>query len=434
MGSGLMPQFETITFAIDRASARRVDQDGRLHVELTNISKATVNPYYGREIPLAGLEPDKVYQVFRDPAALAEGAPTFNNIPLMDDHIIVSADDPKKDAIVGSTGTDAEFNGEFLRNSLVVWDADAIRRIESGEQKEISCAYRYIATRKAGTYRGLPYDLVMGNIVGNHVALVKEGRAGPDVVVADSKLRGVEMKFLSIKAKLAAKFATDSAIPKADRPYLFLALDEMEEEVEAEDEEMTEAEAEEKAKDKAKDKKAKDEAEVEAEKKAEDEEAEAEEKKATDKRARDKKARDKKARDAKRAKDEGEEDKPDTAEDEGEEDDDKDKAMDAAIRRRVRIATDNAISAYAASRDELDEAKATVKPICGEVHGMDSAEQVYRFALDGANIAHKGIKELAALRAMTAMILKAPSHNPIAMDSKARDGVVEMFPGLSRYA
>ena len=39
--------------AFDRASVRTIDVDGRLHVAMSNISKATVNPYYGREIPNA---------------------------------------------------------------------------------------------------------------------------------------------------------------------------------------------------------------------------------------------------------------------------------------------------------------------------------------------------------------------------------------------
>jgi hypothetical protein len=37
--------------------------------------------------------------------------------------------------------------------------------------------------------QGEKYDGVMRDIVGNHVALVKEGRAGADVVVGDSKLQ-----------------------------------------------------------------------------------------------------------------------------------------------------------------------------------------------------------------------------------------------------
>jgi Uncharacterized protein conserved in bacteria (DUF2213) len=51
--------------AFDRASVRTYDRDGRLHVEISNISKAAVNPYIGREIPdwkALGLDPDKGLQ------------------------------------------------------------------------------------------------------------------------------------------------------------------------------------------------------------------------------------------------------------------------------------------------------------------------------------------------------------------------------------
>ena len=54
---------------------RRYDADGRLHILRTPISKATVNPYYGREIPDAdklGLEPERVYYLLRDPGELAK--------------------------------------------------------------------------------------------------------------------------------------------------------------------------------------------------------------------------------------------------------------------------------------------------------------------------------------------------------------------------
>src|SRR5260221_11757019 len=82
--------------AFDRACVRTVDRDGRLHVEVTNISKAAINPYLGREIPGAdelGLNPDQVYQLFRDSAELKKGAATFNNIPLLSEHVPVPAAD-----------------------------------------------------------------------------------------------------------------------------------------------------------------------------------------------------------------------------------------------------------------------------------------------------------------------------------------------------
>lgn len=176
--------------ALDRASVRSYDKDGRLHVALTPISKANVCPYFGREIPDAealGLNPDKQYLLLRDPEELRRAAKTFNNLPLLSEHVPVSADDHQPDLVVGSIGTDAVFDGVYLRNSLVVWAKEAISAIEEGEQKELSSAYRYRADMTPGTYNGEHYDGVMRDIEGNHVALVREGRAGPDVVVGDSK-------------------------------------------------------------------------------------------------------------------------------------------------------------------------------------------------------------------------------------------------------
>jgi len=37
--------------ALDRATVRTKDEDGRLKVAVTNISKANICPYMGKEIP-----------------------------------------------------------------------------------------------------------------------------------------------------------------------------------------------------------------------------------------------------------------------------------------------------------------------------------------------------------------------------------------------
>lgn len=175
--------------AFDRATVRRIDVDGRMHVEISNISKATVNPYRGNEIPdweALGLDPNRIYFLLRDPEELARAAPTFNNIPLLSKHIPVSAAEPQKEFVVGATGSNASYQAPYLKNSLVVWDAVAIALIESDEQKEISCAYRYRADMTPGVYEGVAHDGVMRDLYGNHVAVVEAGRVGPDVVVGDS--------------------------------------------------------------------------------------------------------------------------------------------------------------------------------------------------------------------------------------------------------
>lgn len=173
-------------------SVRTTDPDGRLRVSQTNISKANVCPYVGSEIPdyqMLGLDPGRTYMLLRDPDELRKAAATFNNLPLLKEHVAVSAEDHRPSLVVGSTGTDAKFAAPYLTNSLCVWAQPAIDRINADDARELSCGYRYRADMTPGTYQGQHYDGVMRDIVGNHVALVKEGRAGSDVIVGDSTPR-----------------------------------------------------------------------------------------------------------------------------------------------------------------------------------------------------------------------------------------------------
>jgi len=232
-----------VLLAFDKSSVRRTDTDGRLFLETSRISKAGVNPYWGREIPKydeLGLDPDKVYQVFRPPEELEKAAHTFNNIPILAIHTHVTAENPKKEVIIGGTGSTATFDGEYLNNGLGFWDAEYIEKIDSKEQRELSSSYRYIPIIENGSYNGSPYDIKMTQIEGNHVALVVEGRAGPDVLVADSKLhhpvKGKSVKLnpkqkTALKAHVAKLVAMDEA--SLDTEAVENALEEALEEVQA---------------------------------------------------------------------------------------------------------------------------------------------------------------------------------------------------------
>lgn len=219
--------------AFDRASVRSFDADGRLHVELAHISKATVNPYLGREINAAQaeddnwsqLEDDKIYYLLRDPKELEKAAPTFNNLPVLNRHIPQSAIAPQKDAIIGATGSSAKFDSPYLNDELVIWSQPDIDGIVSDEKKQISCAYRYRADMTPGTFEGEHYDGVMRDIVGNHVAVVIEGRAGPDVVIGDSK-ESVSMAVKKDKSRRAeAVSAFTSYAQDADLEDLSRVID-----------------------------------------------------------------------------------------------------------------------------------------------------------------------------------------------------------------
>ncbi|HHK9580546.1 TPA: DUF2213 domain-containing protein [Citrobacter braakii] len=392
--------------AFDRATVRSFDKDGRLHIEVTPISKANVCPYYGREIPNSrslGLQPDKVYYLLRDPKELAKAASTFNNIPLLNEHIPVTAADPQKMAVVGSTGTDAEFDGTYLKNSLVVWDADSIAGIETDEKKELSSAYRYVADMTPGVHEGQQYDGVMRDIVGNHVALVIEGRAGSDVVVGDSI--SLELKEMAKAKQLAA----------ALKP--FLAQDADLEEVEKAVKKNLELEEEEKDERERKDIKAKEKRDEYEEKKLDREDEILGEK------AKDKKAKDKKAMD------EESEEKDKKAEDE---DDEEDKAaMDAAL---IRKAEENVMGRIR----QANEARECVRSLVGDVSlvAMDSAESIYRFALDSIGADHKGVHP-SALKSMVEFAIsqksdaRKPNHG-LGMDSAATTSFAKAFPGATK--
>ena len=175
-------------------SVRSKDENGFLHVALTPISKATVNPYLGREIEGSaahGFKPDAIYYGLRDPKELEKAADTFNGLPLLLEHHPTDAENLPKEWVVGSMGTDAVYEKPYLKNSMTVTDAQAIGYIEDGSAKEISCSYRFTPDFTAGEFTEVDgskvhYDFIMRDIRGNHVALVPEGRAGHDVHVADS--------------------------------------------------------------------------------------------------------------------------------------------------------------------------------------------------------------------------------------------------------
>lgn len=399
--------------AFDRATVRRIDADGRMHVSVSPISKANVCPYFGREIPggeAMGLEPDRIYQLYRDPGELAKGVATFNNIPLLSRHIAVSAADPQKEFVVGATGSNAEFVDPFLRNSLVIWDASAIAGVQTNEQRELSSAYRYVADMTPGVSpEGVPYDGRITEIVGNHVALVPVGRAGADVLVSDSlpeeltpmKLSKAAAARAALHAVLLPQLAQDSA--PADIRKLTAKVITAEKLAEDAAKAFPDAKIDVKALTKsiqfALD-------EAEEDKPAEDEDDEEKDKKAADEDDEDKKAED--------------------------EDDEKDepKAMDAATVALIRAdAKKDALQAVKALR----EAEADVRPLVGEIAAMDSAEDVYRFAMDQLGIEHKGVHP-SAYKALIAMAKAKGDKKPdsFAMDAAHSKDFAARFPTAGR--
>lgn len=180
----------TANYAFDKQSARSFDADGRMRVRDCIISVAEINPYFGQEIPRSkdlGLAPGTVYDLYRDPAELERAVDSFNG-PLMIRHIAQTADEPRKEYI-GGTVYNARWNAAdgTVRADLLFIDKQAIEYVQSGVLRDLSSSYRYRADMTAGEANGRPYHGVMRDLVGNHVAIVEDGRA-TGAHVADSAL------------------------------------------------------------------------------------------------------------------------------------------------------------------------------------------------------------------------------------------------------
>lgn len=449
---------------------RRYDADGRLHILRTPISKATVNPYYGREIPGAeqlGLEPERVYYLLRDPGELAKAAPSFARNQLMFKHTPVNAVDPKQDSIAGTIGSDVEFQAPYLIADLCIWDAEAIAGVETETVQELSSSYAYRADMTPGMYEGQRYDGVMRDIQGNHVALVKAGRAGSDVKAADSKLetKMTETKFgkalYAILCAASPKLAQDAAL----KPLVIgltrkrCDIASLEPKLLAMDAELRKPETL---------------AAMQAAKDAESEEESEEEKKEREKKEREKKeAKDKRAKDGKTAKDlsfeewakeeEGEgahrakdgeeesmEDKKKRYEREKRRADDSEEETEEERKERLEkrakdkrakdcTATDedkaadrmnHAMDEFKAELRAADEARRAVRNVVGDVLAQDSAADIYGFALDQMKVDRAGVEGVPALRALFNLAQQA--SKPAVRQAFDAVSVEDKFPGAGR--
>jgi uncharacterized protein len=95
--------------------------------------------------------------------------------------VLLDADNTK-DYQVGFSGTEVVYDNGFVKAVMTITDQDAIERIMRGDAREVSAGYRVNYDPTPGvTDSGEHYDGIQKEIVGNHIAVVRRGRAGPQV-------------------------------------------------------------------------------------------------------------------------------------------------------------------------------------------------------------------------------------------------------------
>ena len=172
----------------DTPSNRVPDVNGWYEIKGNPLSKVGVFPYMGEQI---GGEPGRVYRVYRpeeelsDPDCIA----SFKLVPWVDEHTMLGSEGDgltpaEQKGVQGVIGEEVYFDYPYLRGNVKLF-SDAMKTLIESGKRELSCGYRCQYDFTPGVFEGQQYDAVQRMIRGNHVALVQEGRMGPDVAVLD---------------------------------------------------------------------------------------------------------------------------------------------------------------------------------------------------------------------------------------------------------
>lgn len=172
-------------------SAQTTDINGYVEIKGNPLSKVGVFPYLGREI--GAPEPDRIYKVYRPEEELSspDTIASFKLMPLVDEHAMLGDEadgftPAERKGVHGVIGEDVYFDAPYLRGNIKMYSESAKGLVKSGTKRELSPGYRFKLDPTPGTFNGEAYDAIQREIRANHLALVQEGRTGPDVSVLDT--------------------------------------------------------------------------------------------------------------------------------------------------------------------------------------------------------------------------------------------------------
>lgn len=204
----------------DGTSFRIYDKNSNFfEIQDNPITKVGVFPYSGAQIS-PNLDPDKLYNVYRSAEELSnpETIESFRLLPFIDEHAMLGAKNDgltpaEKKGIHGVIGEQVRFDPEsqFLLSNIKIFSDGLSKKIDVDGKKEISAGYYCDFIDEPGIYDGQSYDFVQKNMRGNHIALVNEGRSGPDVAVRDHLKFSFDSKELKMADKDMEKEKEDMA-------------------------------------------------------------------------------------------------------------------------------------------------------------------------------------------------------------------------------
>lgn len=191
-----------------------IDLNGWRERKDNPLSRVGVFPYLGRDIPGAP-DPAAIYYVLRPEEELAdpECINSFKLLPWVDEHTLLGGDftPAEQKGVHGVIGEDVYYRDGELRGNIKVFSSTLDTLMDNGK-RELSCGYRCKYEYAPGVYEGKAYQYIQRKIRGNHLALVQEGRMGPEVCVQD----GLDTSFtFTLDSKEFITMAEENNTPPA---------------------------------------------------------------------------------------------------------------------------------------------------------------------------------------------------------------------------
>lgn len=174
--------------------SKSVDINGYWEIKANPLTKEGVFMYLGKQIDPDGekwgLDADRIYWVYRSKSEISseETLHSFEGVPFIDEHTMLgegcSSTDYKN---IAGTIHNIRMKGNVMIGDFKIY-SDKIKDLISKGKKQLSLGYRASFVKKSGVFNGKAYDFIQVGLVGNHVALVDNGRCGSDVRIFDKAI------------------------------------------------------------------------------------------------------------------------------------------------------------------------------------------------------------------------------------------------------
>ena len=176
------------------ATAREIDENGYLTVRGNPISSFGVFDYSAGQLGLEG-DPMRIVKVFRPESAInnPDTINSFKEVPLIIKHAMLSGfegdDDggvvaPEEKGLDGILTGNVYYDAPWMKGDIKIFSRKAQKALKLG-LKDLSLGYDCRFYHKPGVFDGQEYEYIQDNLIGNHIAMVPEGRvAGARVLDA----------------------------------------------------------------------------------------------------------------------------------------------------------------------------------------------------------------------------------------------------------